>query len=148
MPPSRQVYCIFCTQTFFCSDAYTCSLCGKAGGLVDPNGPEAMAGLAAKKYEPTPIGQIIGDGLGDAVNRAILGWRLLKMTVGGAMLIGIGILLLGHPDLREDSRGLSSRDVLVSLGPVLAGVVLLGWACWTWRALAQQSKSGQGDDNK
>jgi hypothetical protein len=145
--PSRQVYCTHCTQTFYCTDADTCSLCGKSGGLVDPDGPEAMARLAARRHEPTPISQRVGDGIDGAVEGALMGWYTLKLAAAGLTALGIGILLLVHPDLREDSRGLSVRDLLIGIGPIIVGVVLLGWLGWSvWRSGQSRPSQRQVDE--
>ena len=131
--PVRQVYCTFCKQTFHSSDADPCSLCGNSGGLVDPMSPEALAQLAAKKHEPAPLDQQVGD----AFDTALMSWRLLKLTAAGIVALALGVLLLGCPGLHDDPNRLSVRDVLVAIGPIIVGIVLLSWTFMGWRNLQQ-----------
>jgi hypothetical protein len=132
---SRRWYCIHCGQVFVSSDIDTCSLCRKSGGLVDPEDPTALRDLVRKKQQnevnPNSVGECVAKGL----TNALFIRRILRCSVGGILLLLLAGLLLLHPDLRSDPRGISFSDFGIAIGPLLAGTFLLLLAVVNWRGL-------------
>jgi hypothetical protein len=53
-------------------------------------------------------------------------YHALKFIGVGLVFIILGVFLLTTPMVRDDPNQLSTRDLLVGVGPVLAGVLCIG----------------------
>jgi hypothetical protein len=73
--------------------------------------------------------------VGTAVRSVLLARRLVIWTVGGFVLIGLGIWLALQPELRSDPQRFAINDLAVGSGPILAGLFLLIVSYFTLRRL-------------
>jgi drug/metabolite transporter (DMT)-like permease len=82
----------------------------------------AIADLVAQKQaEPEPATETMGR----AVGGAIRGYRLLRLVAAALVCIGLGLLLILVPDLRDNPRTISLNDVGRGLCAGLVGLVLV-----------------------
>ena len=130
MATMRRVYCRYCEQTYQTQDMERCSLCRKTGGLVDPMSPDAVPMKIEEANQPWNVPDV-----GTAVRSVLLARRLVIWTVGGFVLIGLGIWLALQPELRSDPQRFAINDLAVGSGPILAGLFLLIVSYFTLRRL-------------
>lgn len=133
MSEDRRVYCSFCEQTYLTSDLEKCSLCRKAGGLVDPSSPAALGQLVASKRQQSSPAEQFQEVLATGVEIALLLRQLVLLVGLGVLLIGFGAVLIFVPDLRSNPRRLSYEELLLGFGVAAGGGVLLVWAAVVWR---------------
>jgi hypothetical protein len=135
---SRQWYCTECGQTFISSDASSCSLCRKSGGLIDAEDPIALRDFMQKKQaSDIDINRVAER----AVIYAILMRRIIRCLIGGVVSLLLAAFLLLNPDLRSDPHSISLWDFVIAAGPLLVGIVLVLVAFVSWREM----KSLRGD---
>jgi hypothetical protein len=135
MADDRRLHCIHCGQTFLTADSDTCPLCRTSGGLVDPADPVALHDRVNRKQDKPIDLEQVGQALFQGTEMVGLIQRLLKLGLGGVLLLVLGAWLLLDPNFRTDPRSLSFNDLPPALGAMVVGVVLLLMAYLTlWNA--------------
>jgi hypothetical protein len=125
----QRVHCTSCGQTFLSDTTERCPLCRHVGGLIDPDSPQAVEDLVVRKQAESPPPDL-GAGLGRAAHVASVTVRFAKLLLAGLMVVGLGILLIIHPDLRGHRGSIRLSDVWPGLGAIVAGLGIIGLACY------------------
>jgi hypothetical protein len=94
-------------------------ICRSCGSKVQK---QTVADLGSSKPKPVPQ---------SAVRQVFTVARAMRWIIGGFCIIGIGILLLIHPDLRSDPRSLGAADIAYASVTILVGCVLFFLAYWS-----------------
>jgi hypothetical protein len=127
----KRVHCTFCGQTFLTDTTDRCPLCRNVGGLVDPNSPTAVRDVVARKQaEAPPPGLAVSSGLTQAGRVALLTSRVVRLLIGAVVAIGLGILLMVHPDLRGHRGGFRASDLWPGSAAIVAGLGMIGLAVY------------------
>jgi hypothetical protein len=130
----KRVHCTFCGQTFLTDTTGRCPLCRNAGGLVAPDSPAAMLDVVTRKQaEAPPPGVAVASGLTEAGRVALLTSRVVRLLIGAVVAIGLGILLMVHPDFRGHRGSFRASDLWPGSAAVVAGLGMIGLAIYLIR---------------
>ena len=133
MGRSKRIYCFACGQTYVSSSIEKCTLCGKAGTVVDPDDPEALRDLQVRKQQETfGVPKTRGEFIWSVIDTCLaVPWMVMSGLVAfGLIVAGITILVLEGIRSEPDSP---TTFVEIAVIMVLAGSLKLAfWGYLIW----------------
>lgn len=139
MEGMKRVHCTFCGQTFHADTMERCSLCQKSGGIVDPASDEALVDVVTRKRREGEQSVDVVAGLGKAAKVASLAYSVGLLSLSAVVAVGLGILLIVHPDMRGHRGGFSVADLWPGLAAVLAGIGIFGLVVYLVKKAAREN---------
>jgi hypothetical protein len=112
---------------------------------VDPVSDDAVKDVVATKRQQSEAEATQVD-LAKAARMTGLAVRALYLLVGGVVMIVLGIWMIFSPDTRNDPRGFTLRDLWPGLGPIIVGLVLIGFIAYVPGRRKKSKPASKGGD--